>query len=601
MNQAICSIEKDNNGDTYFKWTNHKTEKITLPDIRFKKLVVPKPYFKSEGDTIENIVLRDRNGCESLDERCLNYLKNLNRSSEGFLSPDYSGIILVPTANYQADIQLVKGHPKEYLIPPISSENTNIKGLHDMPKAMLNLRKYIVPHVTIAPQNRKEVEPKIQGTKQVVRKLIAFPKGVKIHNIAPVGVFDRSVYIEHCDFHENIEFIPSNDEGRAIIFGNEDKVQHGKSRLELIECTQTENAASPMFARDHGTHIVGIIGARTLSIDDEAHTVRRKIHSFQLPEESKVPPEKVTEGLFLSINESIKDRSLKVINMSLRYDFDPNHLGDNDPIQTFIKDLEAKDFLFVAAAGNAEPGQKGIHFIDSCDIRPACFGYANLISVVALDLNEENPSVLESSNRGKMFSIGAPGLSIESTTRFNGRGHMSGTSQATAIVSTAASLLMSVESRMAWEVKNRLMYTADFFPSLEDKLFSGRLNVSAALGTRYAYVEHRDTSISTRFNGDLLNENLRDINILSLDSKEIFHVHPTEIKRIYAAQGEDYAILFYVKKEDKKTLLKEKVFIKENESKLMFRLSSPDSLKNKIRSIKLKDIANYISAFQENS
>ncbi|NQV01557.1 MAG: S8 family serine peptidase, partial [Bacteroidia bacterium] len=119
---------------------------------------------------------------------------------------------------------------------------------------------------------------------------------------------------------------------------------------------------------------------------------------------------------------------------------------------------------------------------EPCRINPACLQSDNLISVVAVDDDLDNPKVIPRSPSGQVFHIAAPGMKVMSAVAGHQKGTLSGTSQATAVVSGAASLLLSVDSKMRpIDIKKRLIYTSDFLPSLKGKMFGGRLNIKRSL------------------------------------------------------------------------------------------------------------------------
>jgi len=111
--------------------------------------------------------------------------------------------------------------------------------------------------------------------------------------------------------------------------------------------------------------------------------------------------------------------------------------GGSDPAQAekdAIQQAMNKGILFVAAAGNDG------HNNDTYPYYPANYGFENIISVASTDKLEQ---VLPSSNFGRTVDVAALGLSVLSTLPEGRFGTMSGTSQATAVVTGAAALLAS--------------------------------------------------------------------------------------------------------------------------------------------------------------
>jgi hypothetical protein len=172
------------------------------------------------------------------------------------------------------------------------------------------------------------------------------------------------------------------------------------------------------------------------------------------------------------------------------------------------------------------------------------------LSVVALDLNDAAPQVIAESNRGEAFDIAAPGLAIESTISGNRLGAMTGTSQATAIVSAAASLLYSKRRELdPWQVRNRLIYTADQLPSLEGKVFGGRLNVKRTVdfGVASMTLAEAATSLSgealpSTLQGRLIEEQGACIAFTDIDTNAAVRVQASQIKRLVHVGDNVYRI-----------------------------------------------------------
>lgn len=128
-----------------------------------------------------------------------------------------------------------------------------------------------------------------------------------------------------------------------------------------------------------------------------------------------------------------------------------------------IREAGKKDILLIAAAGNNN---------SNTDIRkyyPANYPLNNIISVAATD---ELGELVSFSNYGvKSIDIAAPGKLIYSSLPKNSYGFMSGTSQATALVSGAvAALLKDMPIVRKKLILNKLLAQSKFNPSLKGKL-----------------------------------------------------------------------------------------------------------------------------------
>jgi subtilisin family serine protease len=142
--------------------------------------------------------------------------------------------------------------------------------------------------------------------------------------------------------------------------------------------------------------------------------------------------------------------------------------------------------LYVAAAGNGGSDQIGDNndvsaYYPSGYSTTATAGYEAVISVAAIS----NTGALASfSNYGATtVDLGAPGVSIYSTTKGGGYGYMSGTSMATPHVTGAIALYASAAtSASAATIRADLLNTTDFTSSLDGKtLTDGRLDVGRLL------------------------------------------------------------------------------------------------------------------------
>lgn len=286
-----------------------------------------------------------------------------------------------------------------------------------------------------------------------------------------VVVIDEVVHGKHCGF----------EQGRVTAFD-----MYGKPVSQdecLSECGR--RVASP----DHGTHVAGLIGARKCPQNGDA-TIRGvhpgvEIHTYEID---------LSDNDFEIVDAAgIVARAVRrfpqVVNLSWGYA--PTRQGDADEIINALGEL--KHTLVVVAAGN-----EGDEHASACRRYPACKdGLSNFLVVAALN-GEEVPdlwssSTGNSSDYGRMrVHLGAPGEGIPSLASDCGVGRLSGTSQATPIATGAASLVYAKAGQVEpYQVRNRLIYTSDLFPTLEKKLLGGRLNVARALDLEEARVELR--------------------------------------------------------------------------------------------------------------
>lgn len=219
----------------------------------------------------------------------------------------------------------------------------------------------------------------------------------------------------------------------------------------------------------HGTHIAGIIGAEAgnnKGIIGISPNVSLMVLKYFDP---KVPNTDNLKNTIASIRYAVK-MGAHIINYSG---------GGTDYSQDEFEAVELaekKGVLFVAAAGNERSNSDQHHYY------PADYSLKNIISVTAIDPTTE---VLSSSNYGILtVDIAAPGQNILSCLPQNSYGLMTGTSQATAFVTGAASLVMSHKNQYfkAVEIKKYILATGDSSTSLIAKTKTSRqLNLFKAL------------------------------------------------------------------------------------------------------------------------
>jgi subtilisin family serine protease len=137
------------------------------------------------------------------------------------------------------------------------------------------------------------------------------------------------------------------------------------------------------------------------------------------------------------------------------------------------------DMLFVAGAGNGGDDRAGDDN-DASPFYPASYDAPNVVAVAATD----NKDALASfSNYGaNRVHLGAPGVLVFSTIMGGGYDYWSGTSMATPHVSGAAALVLSRCALDTAGLKNAILSSVDYLPSLSGVTATGgRLDVGTAL------------------------------------------------------------------------------------------------------------------------
>lgn len=198
----------------------------------------------------------------------------------------------------------------------------------------------------------------------------------------------------------------------------------------------------------HGTHIAGIIaGDGGYGIAPGVRIIIAKYYDPKAPGNNNL----------LNTVRAIRyctQRQADIINYSG---------GGLDPSPIEMKAIEearnsrGQPILFIAAAGNERSNS------DFKKYYPAAYDLPNIISVTAID---QDSNVLASSNFGETsVDIAAPGKNIYSLVPGGKFAHMTGTSQATAVVTGAAALVKAkFPDYTATEVINALTASGDYKP-----------------------------------------------------------------------------------------------------------------------------------------
>jgi len=175
----------------------------------------------------------------------------------------------------------------------------------------------------------------------------------------------------------------------------------------------------------HGTHIAGLIAAQSPQFQGVAPQSRLMILKYYDSSLSAVANLKNEVRAF---RYAIQMKA-QIIN------FSGGGAGANEDEKNAIHLAEQKKILVVAAAGN-----EGVDS-DILPYYPADYGLKNILSVTATDPLRKLPSF---ANYGSTTThIAAPGEHILSTAKGGGYIQLSGTSQATALASGLAALLLS--------------------------------------------------------------------------------------------------------------------------------------------------------------
>lgn len=231
----------------------------------------------------------------------------------------------------------------------------------------------------------------------------------------------------------------------------------------------------------HGTHCAGNVAARGdngLGISGVAPNV--KIMPLRFITEKG---QGTTADAIRAIRYAV-DNGAKVMSNSWGSEGeDPSEGAENRALRDAVQYGQDKGVLFIAAAGN---GHKGVGYdndTDKAPSYPSSYDHDIIISVAALDRNDNLGSF---SNWGvRTVDIGAPGVAVYSTMvqnqysdividKLGFKATWDGTSMATPHVAGAAALYWSAHPTKTWqEVKAAIIGSAKKINAMSNKSVSG--------------------------------------------------------------------------------------------------------------------------------
>ena len=178
-----------------------------------------------------------------------------------------------------------------------------------------------------------------------------------------------------------------------------------------------------------------------------------------------------------NLNNTIKCFHYAIANGAHIINYSGGGLKGNAREKEALQLAEKKGILLVAAAGNEKSN------MDTHKYYPASYLLSNILPVTATNPSD---SILKSSNWGKSAKAAAPGIDILSTLPGGKYGRMTGTSQATAVATGLAVLIMDYyKIHSPGFIIKQMEMTGDLKASLKEKTSQGRrINIYKALAMR---------------------------------------------------------------------------------------------------------------------
>ena len=206
----------------------------------------------------------------------------------------------------------------------------------------------------------------------------------------------------------------------------------------------TTGTAAPLDTIGHGTHVAGIIGAKTNNALGVASVTGGRVSILAVRLSARATSTVNGADALRAVVYAV-DNGAKVINMSFG-----GRCGtpQSDPWREAVDYAHNRDVLIVVSAGNDGECVEGRY--PASDPR--------VLAVAAVDREGFQPSF---SSRGPYVSVAAPGVSIHSTYLNGGYATVSGTSMAAPHVSGLAALLYQVPGATAAKVMEWIKSTCD--------------------------------------------------------------------------------------------------------------------------------------------
>jgi len=326
---------------------------------------------------------------------------------------------------------------------------TAIEILSRDPNVLYAEPDYIVTRTTTVPNDERFAE---QWAHTNARATTAWDSGAQNDFSQVVAVIDTGIDVTHPDLRDNIWVNQGEVPGDGI-----DNDRNGYiDDVRGWDFAYGDN--NPSDVDGHGTHVAGIIGASGSNFTGVAGVMWRiKLMPVKCLNDAGVGS---TSNCIKALKYAVK-MGARVSNNSWG---GPSY---SSALYDAIRSAQADNgHLFVAAAGNDARNT------DSAPTYPASYNLGNVVSVAAISRTNLLASF---SNYGvKSVDLGAPGLSILSTSTGGSYVTMSGTSMAAPYVTGAIAMLFNARPWWKYQTaRDTLFSTARPIAALAGKTVSG--------------------------------------------------------------------------------------------------------------------------------
>lgn len=442
------------------------------------------------------------------------------------------GLVSIPIRNHNAQQEMLEPHPRvtslEASIPRINyieqvkdirrnlEKKSHILTTHHNPRD----RSHSIEHEVVVrffPRpEQKEIDRMVASldakikrdfgkfmiiksrsltTKQLMKKLAEHPDSVFAepnYLLLPNRVPNDTYYTE---YQWNLPLIGmeqswdvsegSSDVIVAVVDTGVD-MEHPEFKGKLVEGYNVlEDNNSPQDDNGHGTHVSGVIAARTNNDDGIAGiTWKSKLMPIKaIGADGSGSAVDIAQGIYWAT-----DHGADVINLSV------GNYTSSAALKEACQYAYNNNVVLVAASGN-----------DATDQPSYPAAYDEVLSVAAVDHRKERADF---SNFGEYVDVAAPGVDIPSTYIYSDYASLSGTSMACPHVAALASLVRSVHHDMKnSDVMELIRQSAvDLGPPGHDQLYGyGMINVNQTL-RQISPIETEKTEKKPETVGGLLNK-----------------------------------------------------------------------------------------------